>query len=111
MFKNFELKKIAVKFFGNGYKSAEAEEINPRRDWNIILAVFALIVFVITAFGLYLHGKINSGSFFTTSRGNELPVETINRSELKKIIGFYAAKNQSFQEARTNKQEVVDPSL
>lgn len=111
MFRNFELKKIAGKFFGNGYRPAKAGEINPRRDWHMILAVFTLIIFSIIAFGLYLYGKINSGSFFTTSRGNELPVETIDRSELKKIIGFYAAKNQSFQEAKTKKQEVVDPSL
>lgn len=111
MFKNFKLKKIAGKFFGNGYKFAEAGEINPRRDWHMVLVVFVLVVFVIIAFGSYLYGKINSGSFFTTSRGSELPVETIDRSELKKIIGFYAAKNQSFQEAKTKKQEVVDPSL
>lgn len=111
MFKNFELKKIAGKFLGNGYKPAEAREINPRRDWYMVLTAFTLIVFAIIAFGSYLYGKINSGSFFTTSRGSELPVETIDRSELKKIIGFYAAKNQSFQEAKTKKQEVVDPSL
>lgn len=111
MFKNFELKKIAGKFFGNGYKPAEAVEINPRRDWNMILAVFVLVVFAIIAFGLYLYGKINSGSFFTTSRGNELPVETIDRSELKRVIKYYEAKSQSFQELKDKKPEIIDPSV
>lgn len=111
MLKNFELKKFAEKFFGNRYGSSEAKEINPRRDWNIILVFFALTIFAMIAFGLYLYGRINIGSFFTAPGGKELPVETIDRSELKKIIGYYEAKRRLFEEIKTKKPEVIDPSL
>ena len=111
MLKNFKLKKIAGKFFGNRRKASEAKEINPRRDWNIILDFFALIVLVVIAFGSYMYWRINSGSFFITSGKNESSIETIDRSELKKIIRYYENKNQLFQEVKNKKPEVVDPSL
>lgn len=111
MFKNFKFKKIAGKFFRNRLGSAEAKEINPRRDWNIILTFFALMVFAIIALGSYMYQRINSGSFFVTTGGNESPIETIDRSELKKITRYYESKRQLFEESKVKKSEVIDPSI
>lgn len=108
---NFKFKNIAGKFFDGGMSSSEAKEINPRRDWNIILSFFILALFLLIAFGFYMYWKINKGWLFATVGGNEPLIETIDRSELKKIINLYEAKNQLFQEIKFKKPEVIDPSL
>lgn len=111
MLKNFKLKKIVGKFFKSRSQPAEAKEINPSRDWNIILTFFTLLVFVAMAFSLYMYLRINSGSFFITAGEAESSVETIDRAKLKKVTEYYEAKNKLFQEAKTKKPNAVDPSL
>lgn len=111
MLKNFKLKKFAGKFFRNGSQPAEAKEINPHRDWNIILTFFTLLVFAVMAFSLSMYLRINSGSFFITAGEVESSVETIDRAKLKKVTEYYEAKNELFQEAKTKKPNVVDLSI
>lgn len=111
MLKNFKFKKIAGKFFRNRPQSAEAKEINPRRDWNIILAFFTLLVFAAMAFSLSMYLRINSGSFFITAGEVESSVETIDRSKLKKVTEYYEAKRKLFEESKVKKSEVIDPSI
>ncbi len=108
---NFKFKKIANRFFGRGVRTSEAKAINPRRDWNIILGCFVLIFILLIIFSYYIYWKIDKGGFFVTSIGNESPIETIDRSELKKIINYYETKSQLFQEIKVKKPEVIDPSL
>ena len=109
MLKNF--KKISGNFFRNRHKPSEYREINPRRGWNIILVLFVFVVIATISFSSYMYLRIDSGSFFVSPGGSELPVETIDRSELKKAIKYYETKNELFQEAKNKKPEVIDPSL
>ena len=111
MLKKIIFKKITGRFFGKEIGTTATKEINPQRDWNIILIFFAFGVLAVIAFNSYLYWRINSGSFFVVISGKELPIETIDRSELKKVIDLYEAKSQLFQEMKKEKQEVIDPSL
>lgn len=111
MFKNFKINKFAGKFFKKGTRPVKIKEINPDRDWNIVLIFFTLIIFTEIAFGFYAYRNINSGSFVITSGGNESPVETIDRFKLNKIIKYYENKNRLFEEYKINKPEAVDPSI
>lgn len=111
MLKNFNLKKITEKFFRNKSKASETGEINTRRDWNILLVFFAVAVVISIAFGSYVYWKISKGSLFVASGVNESPIETINRSELKKTVDYYEEKSLSFEELKVKKPQYVDPSI
>lgn len=111
MIRNSNFKKNIGKFFGDKRKFSGSKEINPQRDWKIILIAFTAISFTIIAFSVYAYWRINSGGFFITSDKEEFPIETIDRSELKKIIKFYEAKSQLFQKLKSEKSKVIDPSL
>ena len=106
-----ELKRITGKFFGRRRGSPKVQEINPRRDWSIVLGFFVFIALSIIAFSSYMYWRINSGSFFVTSGGKKLFVETIDRAELKNIIRHYENKDRLFQEIKNKKPQVIDPSL
>ena|SRR3989344_5713870 len=106
-----ELKRITGKFFGRRRGSPKVQEINPRRDWSIALGFFVFIALSIIAFSSYMYWRINSGSFFVTSGGKKLFVETIDRAELKNIIRHYENKDRLFQEIKNTRPQVVDPSL
>lgn len=111
MIKNLNFKKNIGRFLGKAHKFSGTEEINPQRDWKTILTVFTAISFMVIVFSSYLYWRIGSGGFFIISSKEELPIETIDRSELKAIIKFYEAKSQSFQKLKSEKLEVIDPSL
>jgi len=111
MLKNFKLKNLAGSFIGGAGKPSKAEEINPRRDWSVILVSFVVIFIVIVAFGANMYWRINSGSFFITSGAAEISLETIDRSELKKVIERYETKIRLFQETKNKKPEIVDPAI
>ena len=111
MLKNFKLKNLAGSLIGGANKSFKAEEINPRRDWSVILVSFIVVFIVIVAFGANMYWRINSGSFFITSGAAEISLETIDRSELKKVIERYETKIRLFQETKNKKPEIVDPSI
>ncbi|MBM2817594.1 MAG: hypothetical protein HW401_184 [Parcubacteria group bacterium] len=109
--KNFTFKKIIGGFFGRRMRMSGAKEINSQRDWNIILISLAFIVLAVIVFNSYMYWRISSGSFIVIISGKELPIETIDRSEIKKIIDRYEAKSQLFQETKSKRPEVIDPSL
>ncbi|MEK7070358.1 MAG: hypothetical protein AAB966_00970 [Patescibacteria group bacterium] len=109
--KNFTFKKITGRFFGKEIGTSVTKEINPQRDWNIILTFFIFGVLAVSAFNSYMYWRISSGSFFVVISKKELLIETIDRFELKKVIDRYDAKSQLFQETKSKKPEVIDPSL
>lgn len=111
MMKNLIFKKNIGRFFGKTHKFSDIEDINPQRDWKIILVAFVAISFMVIVFSSYIYWRINSGGFFMTSSREESPTETIDRSELKKVIRLYETKSQSFQKLKNEKLEIIDPSL
>ena len=96
MFQNLKINKYVGKFFKKRAGSFKIKEINPNRDWNIILIFFTVIVFMEIAFSFYIYRNFNKGDFVVTSGGNESVVETIDRFKLNKIIKYYENKNRLF---------------
>lgn len=111
MLKNFNFKKNIDKFFKNSSRPFETEEINPSRDWRIIMVFFAFLTMTLIVFGFYMYWKISKGSLFDVLNSNELPVEIIDRAELKKVADYFETKSQLFEEIKLKKPQVVDPSL
>lgn len=107
--KNF--KKNIRKFFIKEYGVFEPKEINPSRDWVIVIAFFILSSIVAVSFGVYAYRKINRGGFFGKPNREEVSIETIDRSELVKAVEFYEMKEKIFQEVKSKKLEIIDPSL
>lgn len=98
-------------FFGGRQRVSEAVEINPGRDWKAILVFILVAGMTIIAFSAYLYWKINSGGFLATFVKDELPIETIDRGELKKVIEIYESKKTEFQILKNEKPVAIDPSF
>lgn len=111
MSKNFKLNKIIKRLLGKEQNPNGSEAVNPRRDWKIILNVFIVAVIFIIAFSSYIYWKINSSIFFIVPKKEEELIETIDRSEMMKVIGFYETKGVLFSELKSKKTQVIDPSL
>lgn len=109
--KNFKPKKIFGKFFQNRRGVYESEEINPRRDWKVAIVIFVLISFAAVIFDTYVYWRINKGGFFVSSNKETVPIESIDRSELAKVIKFYEAKEKLFEEVKNKKPDIIDPSI
>mgnify|MGYP001566676127 CR=1 FL=1 len=107
--KNF--KKNIGKFFRRKRESFEPKEINFQRDWRVVVAIFILLSIVAVSFGVYAYREINQGDFFNNPNKEEIIIESIDRSELAKAIEFYDSKKRIFQEVKSKKPEIVDPSL
>lgn len=108
--KSVSLERIK-EFFGGKQRVSEVAEINPSRDWKAILAFVFVAGVMIIGFSAFLYWKINSGGFLTTFIKNDLPIETIDRGELKKIIGIYESKEKKFQILKNEKPVAIDPSF
>lgn len=111
MLKKINFKKNYRNFFRRKKWQSGLKEINPRRDWNIILLFFVLTLIILIVFGSYLYRKISKGNLFVVPERNEPIAETIDRSELKKIFDYYETKSRLFEENKIKKPEVIDPSL
>lgn len=98
-------------FFGIKQRVSEAVEINPNRDWKIILAFIFVAGIMIISFSVSLYRKINSGGLLVTSIRDDLPIETIDRGELKKVIETYKSKETQFQILKNKKPVAIDPSF
>lgn len=109
--KIYKFKKIIGKFFGYEGESLKMKEINPERDWSIILTLFVFGTIFIAVFSFYMYGKVNGRKFFVNSVLEETLVETIDRDELKNIIKYYESKDRLFQGIKSQKQSLVDPSV
>lgn len=98
-------------FFGGKRRVSEATGINPSRDWKIILVLTIITVVAVAGFSSYLYWRISGGGFFATPIKNDLPIETIDRNELKKVIQYYKSKESQFKILKSEKPVSVDPSL
>lgn len=109
--KIYNLKEIIGKLFGYNREPSKIKEINPERDWGIVLVLFIFTSLFIIIFGFYVYGKVNSGSFFESSTVEDSFIETLDRDELKNTIKRYETKSNLFQEIKGQKPELIDPAI
>lgn len=107
--KNF--KKNIGKFFRKKRGVFVPKEINPHRDLMVVITIFILSSIVAMLFGVYMYREINRGGFFVDTNKEEILIESIDRSELTKAVEFYELKEKIFQEVKSKKPEIIDPSL
>jgi len=86
-------------------------ELDPERDWFLILGFFTLIICTILIYGIYSAIFINKNKSYNAADVG-VSIETINREKFKKILEEYNQKNLLFEEASSGSApKSLDPSL
>lgn len=85
-------------------------EITPFRDWGIIVMTFFCGLIIAIIFNIYMSIEINQDSFFVSEPTVIKPV-VLNKEGLAKVLSMLAGKEALFEEVRTEKRVVVDPSI
>jgi hypothetical protein len=92
-----------------GQKLFSKKIVNPKRDWHIILFIFAILIIASVGFDFYMYQKIVSGDMYVSVNKEELTIENLKANDLKKILDNFEVKKSA---ATTLKLEnLVDPSL
>ncbi|TSC67659.1 MAG: hypothetical protein G01um101472_344 [Parcubacteria group bacterium Gr01-1014_72] len=89
---------------------AYASERNPYRDWNIIIAVFAVLAVLVAGWSFYMYQKISRGEAFVSEKAREAVVESVDKVALREVISEYGERAKRLQELRRAPLPFVDPS-
>lgn len=101
--KNLDFKEILGYFSSKRDKGAD---INPRRDWEVIIIIFALALLLLFSFHLFFLFKINNLS----EPEVVLPKKELNKDLLEKAIKEIEKKSANFEKLLETKPNVRDPS-
>jgi hypothetical protein len=109
---NLSLEKIKKWFqkISHGKVSYSKEGIKPTNDWDIIIAIVAVIFCLEAALAFFIYFQIQSGSWFQDPQTNSLTEISINQNLLQKITGQIDDKSAIYSATSTS-QVVSDPSL
>lgn len=83
---------------------------NPQRDWAVLLAVMLVLAPVIFVGSALIFYAVGTGSFAATSSSDAPPVKTIDRTELKRTIEAFNAKEAEHERLLASPPSVIDPS-
>lgn len=86
-------------------------KIRPNRDWCFLIFFFLVFNIFITIISVYLFIEISNGEIFLTSKKENVPTETIDKTKLSQIIKFYQNKTTKFQEIKLNKKNYINPAI
>ena len=108
-----ESKKIK-NFFKNRIKKIHASKeqgFDENKSWKMLLVAFTVVKVGVIIFSSYLFFRINSGEIFIVKQDTAISVDTINRTLLKDTIESFEKKAIEFEQLKTNRPDVIDPSL
>ena len=107
--------KTIKDFFGDRLKQRRMNKIrnrfNMRTIWKKIFILFIVINVIVVIISSYLFFKINYGEIFLVDSNTNVSIETVNRTLLLDTINFFEIKEKEFDNLKTNKVNLVDPSL
>ena len=106
------INKIRKWFFALFDRDKEKISLNPNRDWLIILSSFAILLTLVSWFGISLFLLINNESFFE-GKGeiSRSPEKTIDKDGLARVLSIYEEKAREFEERKTSRLLTADPSI
>lgn len=81
---------------------------SPEADWKIIFSLFGVCIITFGIYSVYLFWNIN-----TTNLAEVAPVTQISlsRETIQKIGSFYANKNATLNQLKTQRETSTDPEL
>ena len=92
-------------------RDKQKQEVNPYRDWLILVVLFFTLSLLAVWLGFYLFIQMNNGSFFLSEDNVPLSQRTIDKRLLLQIIEDFDIKAKIHQELLETRPIVVDPTL
>lgn len=106
-----KIKSYIPKFSKKGF-SYDREEINPTRDWNIILLVSMLLLVCSALVAFYFYSKIESSTLVSAESVRNESETKINNELLKKIIDDFNTRSKNLDIIKSGTLAVpLDPSI
>ena len=89
------------------------KDVKPRRDWEIIVSVFALAFVVITFFAwrVYLSNQIGGGYFGGEKVSDDSYIRVIDRGRLEKCIETIKERTLEYEKFKNRPSSIVGPSI
>jgi len=91
-------------------RDKQKQEVNPYRDWLVLVVLFFILSSMAVWLGLYLFIQVNSGSFFPSEENAPLSQRTIDKRLLLQIIEDFETKAKTHQELLETRPVVIDPA-
>jgi len=101
-------KSISSETFSNSISFSE-KIVNPKRDWNILMMIFVILVLSSVGFDFYMYKQIASGDMYISVKTEDLSIQKLKSNDLKNILDNFENKKARIM---NSKLEIsVDPSL
>ena len=101
-----QLKKLYSRFENN-----KKSYIDPKHDWNILLAVTLSIVILTAILAFYFYTRIDQNKLFVTTPDYSSKDVSIKNSLFQKIISDINQRKSLFDAVKQNRGAIQDPSL
>jgi len=85
--------------------------LSPHRDWRIVLTGFAILVLLVLGMSSLVFYRTNSNSGSAGVQVESSPRNTLNLERLKKTVDYYKDKETKFEEIKSTKGNLLDPSI
>ncbi len=83
--------------------------VNPKREWEILVIVFAIFILSAIAFDFYMYRQIVGGDMYVSVKKEEVTVEKLKSTELQKILSNFEIKKSKIMTQKL--ENLVDPSI
>ena len=83
--------------------------VNPKRDWNILIILFGIFIIASIGFDFNMYQQIVGGDMYISLKREELIIENLKSSDLKKILDNFETKKSMILTLKL--ENLVDPSI
>jgi hypothetical protein len=82
----------------------------PRRDWTVLLAVFAVVIVGLLAINIKIFTDVNRGDFFVPGKSEDGDSERLDRAAIDAVTADFAEKARRHADLMASKPVFADPS-
>ena len=93
----------------NFVKDFWGDNINPKRDWIILLFVFVLLFIIFGLVNFKIYKTTSSDEFFIDISKDKIVVDKVEEKKIESAISIFEEKRSLFDSVKTSK--LIDPSL
>ncbi len=85
------------------------KNINPCRDWIILLIIFGILLISTIAFNLYFYMNISNDDMYISVNKEDLVLKSLKIDSLKKVVENFESKKEIISKLKV--EYIIDPSL
>ena len=83
--------------------------VRPKRDWRILVILFAVFLIVSIGFDFYMYQQVSSGDMYVDVNRSDVAIESLKKSDLQKILDNFDNKKTIITTLKI--KNLVDPSI